>query len=733
MAIAALAFSTACEREIEPAETAKECIDFEVAVTKPEIVKLKSIGSSEETAPVILESETGRFGLNMTCKESEVWMGTGSVKTKGMMDDNESFNEDGTFSLFESHLPANNVRYYAVSHIWATADKLEWPGEGTLNFNAIAPYKDNYSFNTTSKVLTYEVLSNFDNQNDLMMAESRNISGAYYGKVFLYFHHCLSAIRFETADDINCSINSITLSGINSFGKFSVVYPTENPLKGVINSELANSNTSSYTFTAEAPVSTPNTDILGENKAFLLVPQTLGANAKVQAECTIGGETVTVQASLTGIQWKPGYTYTYTLSPKCSGLYFTLADEEDREIFASWTVPSPRVGVSGTVAYETPAPFDGFEFLRWEDSAGNVWGKSGGNFNRSIPANTAVYLHPVWKKTSTNQTLMRGKDNSGNLKFTNILSEKIGSSTDVVFGNWSTYGSTVGGSFDSGTKVGDSKYDEIRIFNKGTTTYILAKDASSIILHENCDGLFQGRNTITGIDLRSVVTTNVKKMANMFNECSNLTRILVDSNWSTASVTDSGTNMFASCSKLTGDWGSHVTGQNVEYAKPDGPQESDLNSCGYLSLTTNKYYKIDKNTAHSWVKAALNAGAHSIHFGAFNDFKDGNGKVGNRTWQENVEAQGLGFSGGYFNTDAGSHTHGNPCKNSNYHHIADFFASTNDGWVLAEGDGIIAFVGDFSGFLKGDPYDTKMNSLEFVNVDTRYVTNFPWTDKVVTR
>ena len=97
----------------------------------------------------------------------------------------------------------------------------------------------------------------------------------------------------------------------------------------------------------------------------------------------------------------------------------------------------------------------------------------------------------------------------------------------------------------------------------------------------NMAAMFYECPDLTKLDLKNFNTAKVKEMARMFYNCTSLTTIDVGSEWSTASVTDSGENMFSGCTNLKGVSGTTYDASHIdkEYARID---EGTANP-GYLT------------------------------------------------------------------------------------------------------------------------------------------------------
>ena len=98
----------------------------------------------------------------------------------------------------------------------------------------------------------------------------------------------------------------------------------------------------------------------------------------------------------------------------------------------------------------------------------------------------------------------------------------------------------------------------------------------------NMQSMFNNCSSLTSLDLSSFNTSKVTVMTYMFRGCSNLRTIYVNSDWSTAAVTNS-TEMFLNSTNLVGGQGTAYDASHIDkaYAHIDGGP----NYPGYLTVT----------------------------------------------------------------------------------------------------------------------------------------------------
>lgn len=201
---------------------------------------------------------------------------------------------------------------------WVPAHTYYWPGSNRqLRFLAWAPTDAVFqsvpnSPNTTT--LQYTTPAEAKNQRDLVAAATDFIdSPANNGTctpVSLNFKHLCTAVIIKTGEQMTAgTIKSVSLKGVKNSGTYNMV-----------NSEWTlNNSTADFTISPNQATTstTPNgTDLNAGESTFMLLPQTLGADSKLEVEFhdNISGKDRILSASLKGAEWPMGKTVTYRLS-----------------------------------------------------------------------------------------------------------------------------------------------------------------------------------------------------------------------------------------------------------------------------------------------------------------------------------------------------------------------------------------------------------------------------------
>lgn len=200
---------------------------------------------------------------------------------------------------------------------WVPAHTYYWPGSNRqLRFLAWAPTDATFQSvpnNPNVTTLQYTTPTEAKDQRDIVAAATGFIdSPANDGTctpVSLNFKHLCTAVIIKTGEQMTAgTIESVSLKGVKNSGTYDMV-----------KSEWTlNNSTADFTISPnkETTGATPNgTDLNAGESTFMLLPQTLGADSKLEVvfHDNISGNDRTLSASLNGA-WPMGKTVTYRLS-----------------------------------------------------------------------------------------------------------------------------------------------------------------------------------------------------------------------------------------------------------------------------------------------------------------------------------------------------------------------------------------------------------------------------------
>ncbi len=252
--------------------------------------------------------------------------------------DDESQNEwttDYAYNLYYSTSTGNPVQ---------GGRPLQWPSNGKVRFYAFAPVTEDFeatdgeltlsdSNHKGSPTLTYTVPKNVTEQIDLMTVCAPVSAATTPAAVELHFGHALTAVR------IKC--DSTMLAGTITEVSIANVYGTGTQVIGADTWETSDITTYEIKKDITLPndgdkIQTPDdTPITGtdtDKLTFMLLPQTLPANASLTIKFTDNatGRERTLSASLAGHKWTAGKIVTYMVSPSSISIKPKLIfDKED--------------------------------------------------------------------------------------------------------------------------------------------------------------------------------------------------------------------------------------------------------------------------------------------------------------------------------------------------------------------------------------------------------------------
>lgn len=201
---------------------------------------------------------------------------------------------------------------------WVPSKVYYWPGSNRqLRFLAWAPTDASFQSvpnNPNATTLQYATPAEAKNQRDIVAAATGFISNpsndATCTPVGLQFKHLCTAVIIKTGEQMTAgTIKSVSLKGVKNSGTYDMVSSVWT-LSG---------NTTDFTISPNQATTstTPNgTDLNAGESTFMLLPQTLGADSKLEVAFhdNISGRDRILSASLNGAEWPMGKTVTYRLS-----------------------------------------------------------------------------------------------------------------------------------------------------------------------------------------------------------------------------------------------------------------------------------------------------------------------------------------------------------------------------------------------------------------------------------
>ena len=201
---------------------------------------------------------------------------------------------------------------------WVPSKVYYWPGSNRqLRFLAWAPTDAAFQSvpnNPNATTLQYTTPAEAKNQPDIVAAATGFISNpsndATCTPVGLQFKHLCTAVIIKTGKTMTAgTIKSVSLKGVKNSGTYDMVSSVW----------TLNGTTTNFTISPNQATTstTPNgTNLNAGESTFMLLPQTLGADSKLEVAFhdNISGRDRILSASLNGAEWPMGKTVTYRLS-----------------------------------------------------------------------------------------------------------------------------------------------------------------------------------------------------------------------------------------------------------------------------------------------------------------------------------------------------------------------------------------------------------------------------------
>lgn len=201
---------------------------------------------------------------------------------------------------------------------WVPSKVYYWPGSNRqLRFLAWAPTDATFQSvpnNPNATTLQYTTPAEAKSQRDIVAAATGFISNpsndATCTPVGLQFKHLCTAVIIKTGEQMTAgTIKSVSLKGVKNSGTYDMVNSVW----------TLNNSTADFTISPNQATTstTPNgTNLNAGESTFMLLPQTLGADSKLEVAFhdNISGRDRILSASLNGAVWPMGKTVTYRLS-----------------------------------------------------------------------------------------------------------------------------------------------------------------------------------------------------------------------------------------------------------------------------------------------------------------------------------------------------------------------------------------------------------------------------------
>lgn len=228
-------------------------------------------------------------------------------------------------SWSESRMP--NYFYNATAtkngNTYTLPSTYYWPGVSyKMKFFAYAPVeKGRYQLSGIdypgSPILNVRIPGDVNEQADLLVANTEEVSGNHGSTVPLAFHHALTAIRIECGSDLqDGTVKSVSLKNVYSKGGFNL---------GTLSWEHVNSPATFSQTLNKSTSGTPGEILTTDAQTFMMLPQILPEGAQLEVVFTDNtGTNHTLTASINGMRWPIGKTVTYKISSSSINWTYTL-------------------------------------------------------------------------------------------------------------------------------------------------------------------------------------------------------------------------------------------------------------------------------------------------------------------------------------------------------------------------------------------------------------------------
>lgn len=203
--------------------------------------------------------------------------------------------------------------------LWSPNSTYYWPEKGQLRFFAWAPTDATLDEspiypqeNVNMTTLKYTASTDLTKQRDLVAAATGELSNnsTTCAPVNLQFKHICTAVIIKTgATMTEGTIKSVKITKVRNSGTYDMA----------TSKWALNETTADYTILpnfATTGTTADGTKLNAEDATFMLLPQILGADSKLEVvfHDSISGNDRTLSASLKGDEWPMGKTVTYRLS-----------------------------------------------------------------------------------------------------------------------------------------------------------------------------------------------------------------------------------------------------------------------------------------------------------------------------------------------------------------------------------------------------------------------------------
>lgn len=342
-----------------------------------------SYGSLLSKQHLVSEDKSESMGLGVYQQPNTAWF---EPETRGSMVSAAAFNEFMAFGYKTTG--TTTTRMFTTYHqkggtMWEkpvdvnggeNANGYYWPGaDYTCSFFGIAMSDNkltNESFysnvttttNDAGQIVSfdYTVPTDAADQPDIMVASATNLAGDGSQGATLNFKHILTAINIKVGETMqNGTIESITFKNIYGKGTYTLESGVWSGLREF--NQLHNYTVNLGTGFSTSTTTQPNTQINAADATFMVIPQTLSANAEIEIMFKHAGaaEAISIKGSLAGSSWPQGRVVSYLINVKPDGnLVFTsnVIAQDAHYVIVPLTIKANNLSNKGwTMESDNPA------------------------------------------------------------------------------------------------------------------------------------------------------------------------------------------------------------------------------------------------------------------------------------------------------------------------------------------------------------------------------------------
>ena len=208
-------------------------------------------------------------------------------------------------------------------------------------------------------VIAYTVPSAVNEQKDIIVSESKEVTANYNQYIPLTFRHVLTGVRFKVGFD--CKVTSLKVEGVYGKGSYT--------LGGAWSNQ---GETASFELIKEGNATYRSGALLtDEGGTLMMIPQLLPQGAKVVLEYEGGVR----EASLEGLKWEPGKLITYTINEEEERPEYVYFDLNAGDVSITPTSYSGKVFVNGVptvvASGEEPVDVSALKFYVYQSTDAN--------------------------------------------------------------------------------------------------------------------------------------------------------------------------------------------------------------------------------------------------------------------------------------------------------------------------------------------------------------------------